>query len=376
MAAEPLERVERIAVLRANGLGDLIFSLPALAALRAAYPSARISLLGKRWHRDLLESRPSPVDRVIVVPGFQGVSSDGGSDEPAELERFFEAMTRKRFDLALQMHGGGRFSNDFVRRLGARVTAGFRTPDAPALDRWLTYVYYQPEVLRYLELAGLVGAPPVGLEPRLAVGDEDRAEAALHGGGDGRLVVMHPGATDPRRRWPEERFAALGDALTDAGATIAVTGDESERALAAAVVDAMHAPARDLSGRLSIRGLAGLLAGAGLVVSNDSGPLHLAAAVGALTVGIFWGPNVINSTFMSRARHRPLTSFTRACPRCGADAMELACAHEDSLVADVSVALAVAAARDLLGLAVEDPAALALALDPRARPARAAAPSP
>ena len=362
---EPPAEVERIAVLRANDLGDLVFALPALDALRAAYPSAEITLLAKEWHRELLGSRPGPVDRVIAVPAHRGVREDREPDR-LELDSFFAAMAAERFDIALQMHGGGRFSNAFVARLGARITAGARTPDAPELDRSIAYVYLQPEVLRQLEIVALVGAAPAGLEPRLAVTEQDRAQASAQLAVDGPLVVLAPGASDPRRRWPVERFARVGDALAAAGAAVAVSGDASERGLAADLAGRMRAPLRDVSGRLSLGGLTGLLARAQLVVSNDSGPLHLAAAVGAATVGIYWGPSAINGMLAARRAHRPLVSFTLACPRCGADSLRSPCDHADSHVAEVGAEEVVAAAQHLLGFEVEDAAALQRALDPRA----------
>src|SRR5579885_787893 len=95
--------VRKIAVLRANGLGDLIFALPALDALRAAYPEAEITLLGSRLHVELLAERPGPVDRVIVIPPSRGVREEAGKlENAAELDQFFEAMARERFDLAIQ----------------------------------------------------------------------------------------------------------------------------------------------------------------------------------------------------------------------------------------------------------------------------------
>ncbi|RPI55291.1 MAG: hypothetical protein EHM56_05400 [Chloroflexi bacterium] len=196
-----LEEVRRIAVLRANAIGDLVFALPALDALRAAYPDAEIVLLGLPWHADLLRGRPGPIDRVEVVPIYPPIREEMGREaDPAEQERFFAAMARERFDLAVQIHGGGRNSNPFVLRLGARVTAGLRTPDAAPLDRWLPYVYYQPEVHRYLEVMALVGAQPVTLEPRLQVlpGDLDESYEAVPEAGP-PIVVLHPGAGDPRR---------------------------------------------------------------------------------------------------------------------------------------------------------------------------------
>jgi ADP-heptose:LPS heptosyltransferase len=346
-----VDGVAKIAVLRANRLGDLLFAAPALDALRAAYPAAELVLLGARWHVGFLGARPSPVDRVVPVPPTPGVNDiDGAHVGESEREAFLAAMRAERFDLALQLHGGGRFSNPFVRALGARVTAGARTEDAAPLDRWLRYVYFQNEVARYLELVGLVGAEPVGLEPRLAVTEADRAEAARAAGVGAPLIVLHPGASDARRRWPPASFAAVGDALAARGLRVAVTGSEAEAALVGAVVGAMQHDALDLAGRLSLGGLVGLMAGAALVVSNDSGPLHVAGAVGTPAVGIFWGGNVVTGAPPYRARLRPVASWRTACPACGTDCMTGACDHHDSFVADVPVAEVLAAAEDLLAV--------------------------
>lgn len=345
-----LERVRKIAVLRANALGDFLLALPALDALRAAYPEAELVLLGKAWHAAFLAGRPGPVDRVVVVPPYGGVSADPGSPvDDAALDRFFDAMRSERFDLAVQIHGGGRSSNPFALRLGARTTIGLKTEDAPALDRWIPYVYYQSEVMRYLEVAALAGATFAHPEPRLAVTEADLREAAALVPARARpLVALHPGASDPRRRWPPASFAAVGDALAAAGAQVVVTGVEAERDVVEAVIGAMRWPALDLSGRLSVGGLAGVLSRCAAVVSNDTGPRHLAEAVGAATVGIYWCGNVINAGPMTRARHRPAISWRLHCPVCGASCIESRCEHRESFVADVPVAEAVASALDLL----------------------------
>jgi ADP-heptose:LPS heptosyltransferase len=336
---ELVENVRKIAVLRAGGLGDSVFTLPALRALRETYPGAEITLLGGPIQTELLSGRPGPPDRVVTVPPSTGVNGpDTGVDEDEEeLERFFANMRKERFDLALQMHGGGGYSNPFVRRLGARVTAGARAPGAPPLDRTVPYVYFQSEYLRHLEVAGLLGARTANLEPRLQVTKEDLAEA---GGavpkGDDPLVALHPGAGDKRRRWPSEKFAAVGDALAKAGARVAVVGVEEDGPLISGIVDTMKRDALDLCERLSLGGLAGLLSRCAVVVSNDSGPLHLATAVGAATVGIFWGPNFINAGPPMRARHRPALSWRTNCPVCDVTLFDdSGCGHCASIVADV-----------------------------------------
>jgi ADP-heptose:LPS heptosyltransferase len=342
----------RIAVLRANALGDLMFSMPALEALRAAYPEAEITLLGGNWHRELLLSRSSPVDEVVALPAVAGVTSEPAGGDPGELEAFFEEMRARRFDLAIQLHGGGRFSNAFVSRLGAKVTAGMRSHDAPPLDRELPYVYYQPEVARCLEVVSLVGAPPVVMEPRVAVTPDDlQASLAAAPDEDERpLVAIHPGASDPRRRWPVERFAALATSLAASGARLAVTGIAGERPLIDELLRAAGCPLLDLGGRLSLSALTGLLARSALVVSNDTGPLHLAAAAGSATVGIFWCGNLLNGGPFTRRRHRPAISWTVQCPVCGVDSTRHRCTHDVSFVAGVDVSEVLDSARDLLSI--------------------------
>ncbi|CAA9452456.1 MAG: ADP-heptose--lipooligosaccharide heptosyltransferase II [uncultured Rubrobacteraceae bacterium] len=333
-----VENVRKIAVLRAGGLGDLIFTLPALDALREAYPEAEITLLGGPLQTELLSGRPEPVARALTVPSSTGVNGPdtGVEEDEEELERFFADMREEQFDLALQMHGGGGYSNPFVRKLEARVTAGARAHDAPSLDRTVPYVYFQSEILRYLEIASLVGARTAELEPRLQVTDEDLAEARnVVPEAGGTLVALHPGAGDSRRRWPPEKFAAVGDALAGADARVAVVGVEEDRALISGIVDAMEYEAFDLGGRLSLGGLAGLLGRCAVVVSNDSGPLHLAGALGATTVGIYWGPNFINAGPPNRARHRPALSWRSSCPVCGATLFDNDCGHAVSVVDDV-----------------------------------------
>ncbi|MEV6694499.1 glycosyltransferase family 9 protein [Micromonospora sp. NPDC051196] len=350
--------VARIAVLRANALGDFIFVLPALDALRSAYPQAEIVLLGAPWHAQLWRDRPGPVDRVLVVPPAPGIRTAGPGEAEASMVDFLAAARAENFDLALQLHGGGANSNPLVAALGARVSAGLRAEDAPPLDRWLRYVYYQPEVIRYLEAVALVGAPATTIVPTLAVTEVDRAEArSVLGEPERPRVVLHPGATDTRRRWPADRFAEVARTLYGDGYEVLVTGTPTEQDVVDQVVAAAGVPVRPQVGTLSLGGLAGCYADCELVVSNDTGPLHLAAAVGTPTVGIFWVGNLITTATALRGRHRPITSWTVHCPVCAVDCTpgiyphrpgDGECPHRDSFVTDVPVAEVVEAARELL----------------------------
>jgi len=347
----------RIAVLRANALGDLLFAWPALETLRHAAPSAEIVLLGKRLHAEVMAGRPAPVDRVEVLPPVPGVSVEPEADVDREAEAAFVARMRAEdFDLALQLHGGGRFSNPFVRRLGARLTVGLRAPDAEPLDVDLPYVYYQPEVARYLEVLGLLGIPPYRWEARFPVTARDRAELAPFEPA-APLVAVHPGASDARRRWSPERFAEVIDRLAASGVNVVLTGAGGDADPVKRVSDAARSSPLDTCGRLSVGGLAALYERCDVVISNDTGPLHLAAAVGARTVGLFWCGNLLNGGPATRRMHRPQVSWTLHCPLCGADCTRdlypfrrggPPCAHEVSFVDDISVPEVVAAVGDLL----------------------------
>jgi ADP-heptose:LPS heptosyltransferase len=112
----------------------------------------------------------------------------------------------------------------------------------------------------------------------------------------------------------------------------------------------MHYPVEDLTGRLSLGGLAGLLSRCAVVISNDSGPLHMAAAVGAPAVGIYWCFNLVNAGPVETARHRPIISWLTTCPACGIDRAIGRCDHHPSFVADVPIGKVVEEALDLLRL--------------------------
>ncbi|MGE5594598.1 MAG: glycosyltransferase family 9 protein [Hyphomicrobiales bacterium] len=342
-------RPRNVAVLRANAVGDFVFALPALEALRARFPEAELVLLGKPWHRDFLRGRPGPVDRVIALPKIAGVGEhETYPTDQAELEACLAELRGERFDLAVQIHGGGQYSNPFVDAMSPGFSIGLRAPGAAPLDRWVRYVYWQPEILRMLEAAALAGATPTTLTPRLAVRAADRAEAsaAIR---SGRLVAIHPGAGDVRRRWPPEHFREVARALAGAGFDVAVVGGagEDER-IAEQITAGLGVPVRNLAGRLSLGGLVGLLASARLLVANDSGPLHLAEAVGTPTVGIYWCGNLVNADPMTRDSHRPVLSWRVNCPECGANVLTGRCDHPRSFADLAPVGEVLAHCFDLL----------------------------
>lgn len=357
-----LDGVAKIAVLRPNAVGDFVFALPALHALKHAYPDAELVFLGKAWHADFLAGRPGPVDRVVVMPPIPGVGAplDEAVDVQA-VERFVERMRGERFDIVAQMYGGGRYSNPFVMRFGARLAIGARADAAPALARWVAHVEPANRRLALLEIAALAGAALPWMRRELAVTPADRAAAAqvlppgCPDAAHGRLpqhagtmpaspqerarplVLLQPGSTDPRRCWPVERFVAVGDALAAAGALVAVNGTAQEAGLVQTIVGGMRHSALDLAGKLGLGGLCGVLERAALVVSNDTGPLHLALAIGTPAVGLFWHTNLVDGAPLRPGLLRAAVSAQTRCGVCGADNRASRCPHQESFLQDISV---------------------------------------
>ncbi|MEW5895809.1 MAG: glycosyltransferase family 9 protein [Candidatus Omnitrophota bacterium] len=338
MSATKVSDVRKIAVLRSNAIGDFLVTLPALEAVRHAYPQAEIVLLGQHWQADFLRRRPGPIDRVEVVPYMQGVYSKAGvPEDPDAIENFFQRMRQENFDIGLQLYGGGRYSNPFIKALNARITVGMRAPGSPPLDRWIPYFTYQSEVHRLLDVVSLIGAPVVSINSiiRVTRNDYDEAARAIPATAN-RLVVIHPGASDHRRRWPVKKFARTADRIAKLGATIVITGIESERNLTAELSSAIKYPVVDLTGKLTVNGLTGLLADSSLVISNDTGPLHLSRAVGTPTVGIYWVGNMINAAPVSMKQNIVHISWRLDCPVCGKNCIYYDCPHDESFVSEIN----------------------------------------
>ena len=289
---EKVEDVERIAVLRANGIGDFVVAVPALEALRAAYPGARITFLGLPWHAELLDGRPGPWDEVDVVPPYPDMVAGGvGGREPhrgllraAPGER---STTWRSSSTAAAATPTRSWSGSAP---GSRPAPATPNLGAPALDRWVTYAYYQHEVLRFLEVVGLVGAPPVTLEPRLALTAADVRHAgrrpAGHRPAAGRACTpARPtrGAAGPPTRSPRSRRRSPNrGAEWPSWVTGRTTPEPPPRS---------PRPQRrvDLVGSLDMKALVGVLAPApGSSSPTTPGPRHVAAALGTPTVGVYW----------------------------------------------------------------------------------------
>jgi len=358
----------RIAVVRALQLGDMLVAVPALRALRAGYPDAEITLIGLPWAASFAARLDRYVNLFLPFPGWPGI--DETPYDEARTEQFIAEARAHDYDLVVQMHGSGGQSNPFALALGGRVTAGYYDGPHPrpmanwpldpypqdrrssALSRarergardegncspsptvrergqggegvlWpaAPYPHDQPEVLRNLGLIALLNCPDRGtaLEFPLSYEDHAEADALLEplAGDDRSLIGIHAGARPPARRWPAARFAAVADDLARRhDAHIILIGGPGEEEIVATVAERMDTRALNLAGRASLGGLAALLARLDLFIGNDSGPAHLAEAVGAPTVRLFGPADVDRWAPLDRTRH-VVVRHPVACSPCG-----------------------------------------------------------
>lgn len=299
----PLGQPQRIAVLRAlRGLGDMLCAVPALRALKAALPEARVTLVGLPVAGPFAERFSAYIDDFAAMPGFPGIHDHPAS--VAELPDFLRRMHAEEFDLALQMHGSGIVSNPLASLLGARRLAGFYLPGQwlPDEELFAPYPADLAEPRRWLALTSHLGIAPVGEHLEFPISAEDRDELASLPEASALdaapYALVHPGAHDPRRRWPAERFATVADSLAERGLRVVLTGTAEERPIVEAVASAMRAKPLDLAGRTGLGALATAIEGSRIVVSNDTGTSHLASALRVPSVVLYtgasderrWGP--------------------------------------------------------------------------------------
>jgi ADP-heptose:LPS heptosyltransferase len=285
----------------------MLCAVPAFRALRAALPEAEIVLVGLPWAEGFVARFRAYLDGFRAFPGYPGLPERAA--RPEEIPPFLAGLQRERFDLAIQMHGAGTITNPLTVLLGARANAGYFVPGqfCPDEARFLPYPEDLPEVRRHLRLVEFLGAAPQGEHLEFPVGEADRRELRAAAGdlGSGGYVCLHPGSRSGRR-WPPERFAGVAQALAGRGLRVVLTGSEAEKPLTAAVARAAKRPALDLAGRTTLGGLGALLQGARLLVANDTGVAHLAAALRRPSVVLFHPSQLGRWAPLDRQRHRPL----------------------------------------------------------------------
>lgn len=299
--------LEKIAVFRALRLGDMLCAVPALRAIRASLPKAHITLIALPWAMQFAQRFRHFIDDFVAFPGHPSFPEQAVREN--ELAAFYDSMRSREFDLALQMHGSGEISNRIVGGFSARKTAGFVPVDASSLDYFLPYPSSGPEPLRLLRLVHFLGAAHTGDHLEFPLCDDDKHELEnFHVVADlepGSYICIHPGASTLHKCWPPERFAQIGDRLhQDFRLQIVLTGSASETGLAVAVAQRMKAKAIIAAAPVSIGAMAALMSRARLLVCNDTGVSHIAAALKLSSVVIFRTADMQRWAPLDRRLHR------------------------------------------------------------------------
>ena len=287
----------RVLLLRLERIGDLLMTLDAIRAVRARAPAAEIRLVVGSWNAALARLVPA-VDRVESIDA-PWLSQEGTRSSPREVAARILQWRRHDFDLAINFEPDVR-GNALLAAGGARRRIGYATGGGGGfLTGALRYdrgVHAAANALRLVERALPAGRASSGAGPplRIPADAETRAARRLAShAGRGPLIGVNPGAGRAVKEWPAAYFAAAAAALAESeDATIVLLGSASDAAATAGVRAALPRGVRliDLAGGAPLVDLAAVLRRLALLVTPDTGPMHLAAAVGTPVVGIF-GPS-------------------------------------------------------------------------------------
>jgi lipopolysaccharide heptosyltransferase II len=293
------KKIKRILIVKLISVGDVLFTTPAVRALRQGFPKAHLTYLVGSWSKGVIEDNPN-LSEIIVY--------DAPRHAPdrwrAWLDSFgcLRQLRRKRFDLAVIFHRTS-FASLLAFLAGIPNRIGFDYHgQGRLLTRKVVYEAGRHEVDRYLDVVLSLGHSPAGLWTEMRVGsrEQDYASELLRAKGlnpDERMVAVlpgggkNPGTFMPTKRWPADRFASLIDEIIERfQVNVLLVGGPGDEEVVRCVLSRMKNRAVDLVGGTTFKQLAAVLQQCRLFIAGDSGPLHIAAAVGTPTVGIF-GPS-------------------------------------------------------------------------------------
>jgi heptosyltransferase III len=344
--ADTSQASKRILLVRTDRLGDVILTLPMLPLVRKCFPGAHIAMLLKKYTAELVEGNPY-VNELLLY-------DDGRSLVP--FGEMLKTIRAKRFDTAIVVYPTSRLAWLMFRAgVPVRIGSGYRYYSLLFNRRVYEHrkdarrheLEYNLNLLKEVDCP-IVGSPQFSLKVTPEVRRKiERLFESLAIDSQKEIIIVHPGTGGSAREWPVEYFGWLATRLhAERGAQILITGAKGEESKVEEVLTGTKGKAIPLVGRLSLKELTEVITRASLFISNSTGPLHIAAAVGTPVVSMF--PQI---TAMSAARWGPYTSKKRVlvpdkpvqCKDC-LDGKDLPCA----CMMSISVDQAYDAACDLL----------------------------
>ena len=296
---------KNILIVRTDRIGDVVLTTPVISALRENYPHARISILVTPETREIVDGNPY-LDSVIIFDRKKAHKNFG------ELLKFISSLREQKFDLSIILHTK-KIINLICFLAGIPHRVGYRNEKLGFLltDRLKDTraegskheVEYSLDVLRHLGMT--VGQPKIYLPVQEEA--ERWAEKFLqekHLTGSDRLIAVHPDASCVSKRWPPKNFAELINQIQKKyPVKIIMIGGNLSRGIVSEIISFVQQPVIDLSGKTTVSQLISLLKRCQLLISNDSGPVHLASGVRIPVISIFGR----NQAGLSPVRWRPLS---------------------------------------------------------------------
>jgi len=321
----PAEGIERVLIRGTNWIGDVVMTLPALTAIRMTWPGARLFVLAKPWVADLYR-RSSDVDEVIL---FEEPGCHAGLKGK---QRLAAELRQHRFDCAILLQNA--IEAAIIARLaGIPLRAGYNTDGRGFL---LTHSVGRTSAILgvhqidyYLEMVRALGCLPAGLSVQLRPGVDDAGvsekifdESGIQAGHP--LIGLAPGAAfGPAKKWFPARFAAVLDRLIDdTGAQAILFGSDGDRDSTSEVLRSARHPLIDIAGRTTLAEAIALISRCNLFISNDTGLMHIAGALGIPTVAIFGSTNPKTTSPMGESSiviHKDVSCSPCLKPVCATD---------------------------------------------------------
>ncbi|MCX5701866.1 MAG: lipopolysaccharide heptosyltransferase II [Candidatus Omnitrophica bacterium] len=294
--------LRRILIVRTDRIGDVLLSTPVIKALRDSYPRAYISMMVSTYAKDIVEGNPY-LDEVITY------DKDIRHRSWLASIKFAQSLKKKRFDLAVILHPTNRahiitFFAGIPKRIGYDRKSGFLLTDRIKHEKQ----FGEKHELEYsLDLVRYLGIEPKDKNLFMPINPESErwVEELFEKEGiekKAKLLAIHPGASCPSKIWPNERFSEVADRLIDRYSfKVLLIAGPKDIIKAERVLKNMRGNAINLAGKISVSQLASVLKRCALFISNDSGPVHIASAVGTPVISIFgrnqkglspkrWGP--------------------------------------------------------------------------------------
>jgi lipopolysaccharide heptosyltransferase II len=315
---------QRVLLVRPDHLGDVLLTTPAIRALREAMPYAEIHALVGPWSASALANYDD-ID-VILTLAFPGFARDRKQSLLTPYTLAWKTARKLRaigYSHAVVFRPDHWWGALLVYLAGIPDRIGFDLPGVtPFLTRRVVHEYGHM-IVRNLQLIerGIGGTASQAISYQFAVRDEDRTHIDQYLENVGittrqRIFCIHPGSGAKIKNWGSTQWAAVADRLTDQlGAIAVITGSKHEMPLVQDIISLMAHPAHNLAGKTGIGQLGALYARSCIVMGPDSGPLHLAAAVGTPTVALFgpadpdqfapWGPDQQHIVLTSHIKCRP-----------------------------------------------------------------------